>query len=192
MRVIAGSLKGRRIPFRAKRSGQARVTSDFVKGAAFSILGEGLSGQWFLDVFAGSGQIGLEAHSRGAHVVMNEADRQRHRGLSELLEAWGLEGDIALHCRKAARLLPELAGRDARFSVAYLDPPYDRPERGDTLCATTLEQLCSSPLMGPGGVVLVQHASPSELPDHPGSMALVRQRAYGNTSLSLYRAQDQP
>ena len=76
MRIIAGEFKGRRIPFNNRKYGNARVTSDFVKKAVFSSLGEILCGKYFLDLFSCSGQIGLEACSRGAQVVINEPDRR--------------------------------------------------------------------------------------------------------------------
>ena len=82
MRVIAGRLKGRRIPFNNRRFGNARVTSGRVKEAVFSMLGTELQGLRFLDLFAGSGQMGLEAFSRGCDAVMNELDRPRHAFLT--------------------------------------------------------------------------------------------------------------
>ena len=112
MRIISGTLKGRTIPFNSRRFGNARITSGRVKEAVFSILGTDLSGKRFLDLFAGSGQIGFEAYSRGAHVVMNDFDRRRHGLIQGLVDQWGLAGQLALHCRRAEKLVSSLAALD--------------------------------------------------------------------------------
>ena len=189
MRIIAGNLKGRRIPFNIRKHGSARVTSDFVKKAAFSILVEDLTGKRFLDLFACSGQIGLEAFSRGAEVVMNEADRRRHRFVSGLVDAWGLRDRIRILCRPAEKLLPALAAEPHPFDVIYLDPPYHTRLRGIPFCRAILQRLVLTPsILEPSGAVLVQHEAGLDLPDSLPPLSILKQKPYGNTLLSVYGA----
>lgn len=188
MRIIAGSLKGRRIPFNNRNYGNARVTSDFVKKAVFSLLGEDLCGMRFLDAFACSGQIGLEAFSRGADVVMNEVDRRRFRFISGLLKDWGLNDRIRLCSRPADRLFPQLSSEALRFDAIYLDPPYRDEVGGAPACQAVLERFATIPLLTDAGAVVMQHASEYSLPDVFPPLSLHKQKRYGNTSLSIYKA----
>ena len=186
MRIIAGSLKGRRIPFNNRRYGNARVTSDFVKEAAFSILGETLAGRRFLDLFAGSGQIGLEAFSRGAEVAMNERDRRRCRFIADLIGAWGLRERIQLTSLPAERLISGLEAAGTAFDVIYLDPPYDRRLDGTPFALSMLHRIGAASLSCEAGVVLVQHPSQLDLPVSSGDLSILRRKTYGNTGLTLY------
>ena len=86
IRVIGGSLKGRKIPFDNKKFKNADITTQKVKGAVFSMLGEDLYGTAFLDLYGGSGQIGLEALSRGSRIVIiNEKDKERYEFLKSFI-----------------------------------------------------------------------------------------------------------
>jgi 16S rRNA (guanine(966)-N(2))-methyltransferase RsmD len=88
VRIISGTLRGKVIPFLNSRYGDADITSQKVKGALFSMLGEHLNGKVFVDLFSGSGQIGVEALSRGADlVVFNESDRSRFRFIKDFADA---------------------------------------------------------------------------------------------------------
>ena len=190
MRIIAGSLKGRRIPFNNRKYGNARVTSDFVKKAAFSILGETLAGRRFLDLFAGSGQIGLEAFSRGAEVAMNERDRRRCRFIADLIGAWGIREQVQLTSLPAERLIPRLEAAGATFDVIYLDPPYDRYLDDTPFALSMLHRIGATALSRGGGVVLVQHPSQLDLPASSGNLSILRRKTYGNTCLTLYGASE--
>ncbi len=186
MRIIAGEFKGRRISFANKKYGNARVTSDFVKKAAFSSLGETLSGKSFLDLFACSGQIGLEACSRGARVVINEPNRRCNRFIAQLIDHWHLDGRIELFARSAQALLPQLARSHARFDIIYLDPPYPKQLDGHPLSRAVLTRLATTPILAPNARILVQHASQTPLPESLSGLILSRQKKYGDTMLSTY------
>ena len=189
MRIISGTLKGRTIPFNSRRFGNARVTSGRVKEAVFSILGTDLSGKRFLDLFAGSGQIGLEAYSRGAYVVMNEFDRRRHGLIEDLVAQWGLSDQLALHCRRAEELVPSLVTVDERFDVAYLDPPYGARTGDQPLAVRAAELLSEARLMDPRGHIVIQHDLRTSLPEAVGEFALNKRRDYGDTSLSILQGE---
>ncbi len=188
MRIITGHLKGRTIPFSPRKYGDARTTSGRVKEAAFSMLGSNMDGMAFLDACAGSGQIGLEAWSRGASVVMNEPDPARHRLIAGLIDSWGLDDRVLIHADPAERLLLALEAEGATFDMVYLDPPYEAQIEGDPAACWMLSRLGRSPLMSEGCLVMVQHGSRVELPPSPGRLRQTRQRKHGDTVLTLYEA----
>ncbi len=186
MHIIAGEFKGRRISFNRKKCGNARVTSDFVKKAAFSSLGEILSGKYFLDLFSCSGQIGLEACSRGAQVVINEPDRRCNRFIAQLVNHWHLSDRIQLYARPAQTLLPQLARRRFRFDVIYLDPPYHKQLDGQAMSRAMLIRVATTPILAPNARILVQYASQTTLPESFPNLILSRKKKYGDTMLSTY------
>ena len=187
MRIITGKLKGRTVPFDVRKYGNARVTPGRVKEAAFAVLGARLDQLDFLDLFSCSGQVGLEAYSRGARVFLNEPDRRRHRFISKLLKDWGVEQQIHLLDHPAETLLPLLESERQLFDVIYLDPPYRLQLDGVPFARGILTRLSGSTLVAPSGHVLIQHAVDLELPDAAGSLTLRVRKNYGGTSVSFYR-----
>ena len=188
MRIITGRLKGRTIPFNPRKYGDARTTSGRVKEAAFSMLGPNLDGKRFLDLCAGSGQIGFEAWSRGARVVMNEPDPVRHRLITGLIDTWELADRIRIHAVLAGRLLTALEAEGAAFDIVYLDPPYEARIEEDPAVCWMLSRVGGSPLVSDRCVVTVQHSPRIELPPSPGRLRQVKQRKHGDTVLTLYEA----
>ena len=187
MRIITGRLKGRTIPFDVKKHGNARVTPARIKEAAFSILGARLDHLHFLDLFSCSGQIGLEAYSRGARVLLNEPDRRRHGFISKLLADWGAEKRIRLTNHHAERLLPLLESEQRPFDVVYVDPPYRLKLEGVPCALAVLSRLSGSVLVPVTGHVLVQHVTGLDLPATVRRLSLSVRKTYGGTSLSIYQ-----
>ncbi|MBK34310.1 MAG: hypothetical protein CME26_02125 [Gemmatimonadetes bacterium] len=185
MRVITGDLKGRRIPFNNNRFGNARVTSDFVKEAAFSTLGP-VAGERFLDLFAGSGQIGLEAWSRGADVTLNEQDGRRYQFIKSLVEEWGIRERLQIGQKNAFAFLS--SSNDDPVDVAYLDPPYHETLRETPLAQAALEAFVTSPLAAPHTRVLLQHHTSFEMPESVNGFTPIRSKVYGETCLTTYVA----
>lgn len=182
MRIVTGDLRGRRIP--SGRLGNLRLTSSRLKEAIFTMLGADLQGCNFLDLCAGSGQMGLEALSRGAQVVFNEPDRRRYRLLRELLRDWRIGAEM--HEVRAEMLIPRLGEETRRFHTIYIDPPYHARHSGAPLCMALLEKLGEISLLQPDGIVLAQHQKELELPAETGDLKRLRSRDYGNTSLCIY------
>ena len=188
MRIITGSLKGRVIPFDVEQHGEIRVTSQKVKKAAFSILGENLTNTRFLDLCAGSGQIGLEAASRGAQVVMNEPDETRHRFIDNLRQSWGVRESAKLFGLSAERLVITLEAEGRCFEIIFLDPPYNDERDGRPLSISLLAKIAATSLSATPGLILVQHASKLEMPESVGLQSRLKQRHYGGTALTLYKS----
>jgi len=187
MQIIAGQFKGRRIPFNNRKQGNARVTSGFVKKAAFTSLGEVLLNKSFLDPFSCSGQIGLEACSRGAQVVMNEPDRRRNHFITQLIQSWNLTDQITLHARPAQTLLAQLARSGCLFDVVYLDPPYHENIDHLPMSCAILAQLAQTPILRSNALILVQHDTRTDLPEALSDLVLSRQKKYGETTLTTYK-----
>jgi len=182
VRIVTGDLRGRRIP--SGRLGNLRLTSSRLKESIFAMLGSHLQGTRFLDLCAGSGQMGLEALSRGAQVVFNEPDRRRYSHLRGLLREWRVGAQM--HDVRAEMLIPRLNEEARLFDAIYLDPPYHAQHAGQPLCQALLEKLAATPILAQDGIVLAQHQKTLDLPTEVGSLNCVRTREYGNTRLSIY------
>ncbi|MFQ5802046.1 MAG: 16S rRNA (guanine(966)-N(2))-methyltransferase RsmD [Candidatus Methylomirabilales bacterium] len=179
MRVIAGVAKGRRL--RVPRRKGVRPTSEYLREALFDILGSSVRGVHFLDLYAGSGAVGIEALSRGAaEVVFLEQDPVCLRVLRENVEMTGLRkrrvvaGDVL-------RVLPRLVRQGKSFEIVFLDPPY-----GTDFAMRTLDVLASGDLLRPSGVVIVEHFAKAPLPQRIGMLSQIRKKGHGQTVLSFY------
>jgi len=175
VRVIAGSAGGIRLL--SARGMATRPTLDRVRESLFGILAPRLAGAQVLDLYAGTGALGLEALSRGAEgCVFVECDARALDVLRRNLLRTGL----AARARVEARRLPQgLAGlaRTGPFDLVLCDPPYAlRP------WAALLSGVL--PLLSPGAVVACEHAAQDELP-LPGELRVLRRERYGQTSVSL-------
>ena len=177
LRIIAGSLGGRRIA--APRGRSTRPTREAVREAWFSALGPGVSGARVADLFAGSGALGIEALSRGAaHVTFVERGRAALATLRENLAELGLEERSEVAASEAGAFLERLdvpgPGAPGPFDLALADPPYDSdwPER---LAALLRERRFA-------GLLCVEHR-PGALED----AGAVWRRAYGDTILTFLR-----
>ncbi|MBI4517670.1 MAG: pantetheine-phosphate adenylyltransferase [Deltaproteobacteria bacterium] len=187
MRVIAGSAKGRRLKTTAGRA--TRPTADRVKEAMFSIVCSRfeLAETAVLDLFAGSGALGIEALSRGARrAVFVEAGHAAARALRANLEACGFGDRSRLLPLSAPAALRRLAREGARFEGALLDPPYSKG-----LVAATLAQLASAAIVRPGGWVLVEHHCDEPPPAEPWPYLTPTHR-YGKTGVSILRVPEEP
>ena len=182
MRIVTGSLKGRSIPFNPRRHGEIRVTSARLKEAVFSMLGP-LAGRSFLDLCAGSGQIALEAYSRGARVTACEPNGRRYRMLRELLQTWGVDERLQLSNQKAQMLISQGGGS---YDGVYVDPPYEAALGGRPLSLALAEQLALSGMIDSGGMMFVQHPGGLHLPDSLDSLRLERRRRFGDSAVSVY------
>ncbi|MEW6753981.1 MAG: RsmD family RNA methyltransferase [Candidatus Latescibacterota bacterium] len=188
MRIVSGTLRGRAIPSHRSLAG-IRLTSARLKEAIFSMLGDDLTGHSFLDLCAGSGQVGLEALSRGAQVLLNEPDRCRCDRIRSLLGQWQVEG-AETRCMTAQRLVAQLGAEDRRFDVVYVDPPYQAERGGRPLSLDLLEELGRVCPLEEQGLVLVQHRARLALPVQAGTLQLLQRRSYGSTELCIYRVGD--
>ncbi|MGE5508892.1 MAG: 16S rRNA (guanine(966)-N(2))-methyltransferase RsmD [Chitinophagales bacterium] len=189
MRIIAGragGLKLKPVPGR-----NTRPTTDRVKESVFGILGERCVDARVLDLFAGTGALGLEALSRGAaRAVFVEKQGSAVKVLHENLRATGLAGEAQVIAGDALAALGRLGapgGRDAEaaeepFTLVFLDPPY-----GTGLAEAALERLgAGGGLLAPGAVVVVEHSNHAVPAEQAGTLRLRRRERYGETVVSFY------
>ena len=173
MRVVAGEFKGRRLV--APRGRRTRPTADRVREALFSMLGD-VSGARVLDLYAGSGALGIEALSRGAEsAVFVERDRAALAALARNLEATGAPGEVRR--QDVARFL---ARQEGTFDLVFCDPPYDgAPAIAATLAAALPEILDEDARI----VTESDKRNPLVLP-----LPLVVERSYGDTRIAIHSA----
>jgi 16S rRNA (guanine(966)-N(2))-methyltransferase RsmD len=179
MRIIAGRFKGARLP--TLRGKTVRPTTERVREAVFNILGPVVEGARILELFAGSGAFGFEALSRGAaSVVFVDKDKKAAVTIAQAARMLGLKDSSSILVMDASRAVEKLARAGERFSIIYLDPPYDTGWIAKIVNAPALMTLFTA-----DGVLLVEkgiHTPDLPLPDTL-CKRLVRQ--YGDTLVEI-------
>jgi 16S rRNA (guanine(966)-N(2))-methyltransferase RsmD len=179
MRVIAGSLKGRRL--KSPTWNGLRPTSDKLRETLFNVLGGRVVGARVLDGYAGTGAIGIEAISRGArHVTFVEADRRAQALIDDNLKTCGIETGYTMLRSTVERAWSTLVADPAftPFTLILLDPPYDQPA-GEMLAG-------ADRLLAPEGWVVLEHARRTLPPDHAGRLERARDLRSGDSALAIY------
>lgn len=184
MRIIGGEARGR--PIRLPAGYRIRPTADRVKESLFNILNP-VGGAYFLDIYAGCGNVGLEALSRGARgSVFVEKDPRLAGVIRENLRLLGFEGQGEVIAASAEQGLRRLGKRGASFDVLFADPPYDRNFLPEILMC-----LEGTGLLAENGIIVLQH---SVREDPKGSLTqtlvMTDQRRYGDTLLSFLKKID--
>jgi 16S rRNA (guanine966-N2)-methyltransferase len=180
MRVIGGERKGRRL---IVPKGQAvRPTAARVKESLFNILPHDFTGMRVLDLFAGTGNLSIEALSRGAvKAVLVDASARSATAIRENLRRLGLTARTEIWVAPAARALKTLAKRGEKFDMIFLDPPYDQG-----LLESSLKVLAKGDLLYPSGTVVAEHSTREAVNSRYQSLVLNDQRRYGDTLLSFF------
>lgn len=183
MRIIAGVFKGRRL---ASVKGKMRPTSDKVREAIFSILGVPVVEARVLDLFAGTGALGLEALSRGGQtVVFVEEHPASLAVLRRNIHDLGLSDRTKVLPLPVKAGLRKLAAREAVFDLAFLDPPY-----GGGLAAATLKDLEAAQILAPSARVVAEHSRRETLPEVVGALRGTDLRTYGDTRVAFYEIRE--
>jgi 16S rRNA (guanine966-N2)-methyltransferase len=173
VRVITGIAKGRRL----RSPETARPTADSVRSSIFNILGPDCRDARVLDLFAGSGALGIEALSRGAkHATFVDNDREACRAIEENLAVTRLEGTLVR--TDAERFLDGAPGEP--YDLVFLDPPY---ERGLPFVAQILEKLAAGAWVSRGGTVVAE--APAGEIDLPAAFRQTRTRRFGQTQVTI-------
>ncbi len=179
MRVIAGTAKGHRL--KVAKGTITRPATDLVRGAIFSIL-ETTTGDWeqVLDLFSGSGALGIEALSRGAGWV-DFVERQPRccAIIRENLEKTKLAAQAHVYCCSVAKALSFL---DKEYSIILMDPPYS-----DSSIGNVVTQLATSKLVGAGSIVVVTHSPHLPLNSTYATLNLIKEHRHGDSCIAVYR-----
>lgn len=179
MRVITGSARGRRLG--TPEGLDTRPTAELVKEAVFSMIQFEIEGAAVLDLFAGSGQIGIEALSRGARSCVFVDQSKACRGvIEENLKNSGLAENSQIFTMDASAYLRATSGP---FDIAFLDPPYHKG---------VFEKLLTpaSELMSENGIIICESGSKDDMPDAAGALNKSREYRYGKTKITVYRNAD--
>lgn len=184
MRIIGGQYSGRRLL--APKGRDTRPTADRTRESLFNVLTARddvvFDGARIIDLFAGSGALGLEAMSRGgAWCLFVETDAPARGAIRDNVEALGLFGVTRIHRRSAAALGTKPASAGAPFTLAFLDPPYDKG-----LVPPALETLREGGWLADGAIVIVEQGK-SETPAAVADFTELDRRTYGAAQIGLYR-----
>jgi len=184
MRIIAGKAKGHQLKV-PKRSA-TRPATDLVRGAIFSIL-DTATNDWtrVLDLFAGSGALGIEALSRGAGWV-DFVDREPRCCdiIRQNLEKTKLAAQAHIYCCSVAKALSFL---DKEYSIILMDPPYSNSSIGDLVA-----QLATSKLVGANSIIVVTHSPRLPLNSTYATLNLIKERRHGDSCIALYQKEGKP
>jgi 16S rRNA (guanine966-N2)-methyltransferase len=181
MRVIGGERKGRRLLVPKGRA--VRPTAARVKESLFNILPHDFSGMKVLDLFAGTGNLSIEALSRGAaKAVLVDASRRSATTIRENLRRLGLTARTEVWVAPAPRALKSLAKRGESFDMIFLDPPYDEGQ-----VEPSLKAVARAGLLSDTGTVIAEHSAREVVSPRYDSLILNDQRRYGDTLLSFFK-----
>lgn len=181
MRIISGRYRGRRL--KGPTGEGLRPTSDRVKESIFNILADRLSGARVMDMFAGTGNLGLEALSRdAASAIFIDSSPRSLRVLHDNLSMVGPSVPAKVMTGDALRAVETLARRGERFDLVFVDPPYHQG-----LADRALQALSGAGIVAPGGVIVVECAAKEPAPGGHG-FCLFRTAAYGDTVVYFFAA----
>lgn len=181
MRVISGELKGRKLA--AVPGTSTRPTIDKVKESIFNIIGPYFDGGTVLDLFAGTGGLGIEALSRGmSRGVFVDKDFKALQVIKKNIETCRLEGQADVFRNDARKAIVQLSERGEIFDLVFLDPPYHL-----NLVPSLLAELERHGLLAESAQVVAEHGSNTELPDAVSQLTRWKLSTYGDTSVSFYR-----
>ena len=179
MRVIGGEFKGRKLS--VSRGRQIRPSSDRVREAIFDILGPAWTFQRVLDLFAGTGSLGIEALSRGAEeAVFVEQGKGALTVLKGNLKALGLKSRSWVLPLSAKKGIAVLGERGEVFDLIFMDPPY-----GKDMVGKTVDEIVRRGILAATGVIVAEHASRDRILP-PLGLGLSQQRRYGDTTVSFF------
>ncbi len=186
MRIIAGTYRSRIL--KSLEGLALRPTSDRLRETLFNVLGSDVAGARFVDLFAGTGAVGIEALSRGAvEAVFIENHAPAVTLIRRNLESLGVRSGFQVLASDVVRGLEKLAPRkqraDQRFDCVFLDPPYSAAEQ----YVRVLEFLGSTDLLASGAIVVAEHRRKFDLPEQAGALRRVRVLRQGDAALSFYR-----
>lgn len=183
MRVISGKFKGRKLI--SIKGCRIRPTSDRIKESIFDILGNDFERKIVLDLFAGTGGLGIEALSRGAsRAVFIDTYPQAVGVIKKNLAELGLLDCTKIFRRNPLRGLTFLKGLNVKFDIIFLDPPYDKG-----FADKTMNHISQSGVVAPTATVIAEHSYKEVIGPKVGRLILKDQRTYGKTVISFFEVE---
>lgn len=180
-RIISGLAKG--IVLETPEGMKTRPTSDRAKEALFSILGDVYMGKGVLDLYSGTGSLGIESLSRGAgHCVFIDKNRKAARIIKNNIQKCRLDSSSHVICMDVVKAIDLTEVRESKFACIIMDPPYDK-----NLLARTIEKINENDIIEKKGVLVVEHSERESPPDEIAGFILWDRRSYGAVNFSFYR-----
>jgi len=184
MRVISGAQKG--LPLKAVPGAGTRPTTDKVKESIFNMIGPYFEGGLAVDLFAGSGGLGIESLSRGIDTcIFIEKDPRAIQIIHENIKKCKLEDQAEVYKADANRAIKALEKRHAQVDLLFVDPPYQKVGYYDLI-----EQFTEKNLLTDKAIILCEHEKGVDLPISYGPYTLKRKEIYGSTIISIYRQEE--
>lgn len=181
MRVVSGSKKGH--PLQAVPGKGTRPTVDKVKESIFNMIGPYFDGGLALDLYAGTGGLGIEALSRGVErCIFIDANRKAVSVVYKNLDATGLRDQAEVYCNDANRALNALAKRELVFDLVFLDPPYAEQKIESQLAIMNDHGLLAS-----GALIVAEHDAKDKMCEQIADIVKIRETTYGQTVITIYR-----
>ena len=189
MRIIAGTLKGRRLA--SPTWDGLRPTSDKLRETLFNVLAPRMAGAKVLDGYAGTGALGIEAISRGAaHVTFVERDRRAQQLIAENVARCGIVNGYAIIGTTVLQAIEALSGEPS-FDIVLLDPPYASPRVPGSGISDDIHDVLQTvgAIVKTDGVVVLEHARRRQAPETAGSLVRSREVVSGDSALTIYICQ---
>ncbi|WP_432665156.1 16S rRNA (guanine(966)-N(2))-methyltransferase RsmD [Wukongibacter baidiensis] len=184
MRIISGKAKGVRL--KALKGMDTRPTSDKVKESIFNIIAPYVDDSKVLDLFSGTGNLGLEAVSRGAaYAYLIEKNRKCQPIIKENINKAKLDDSIKLIIKDAVSALKMFKDNNERFDIIFMDPPYLKG-----FIIPCLEEISDLNLLNIDGIIVIEHDIKDILPETVKDITKFKERKYGTTMVSFYCKED--
>jgi 16S rRNA (guanine966-N2)-methyltransferase len=180
LRVVSGVCKGRAL--KAVPGNTTRPTTDKVKEALFNMIGPYFEKGLGLDLFAGSGGLGLEALSRGLdRVIFVDRERKAIQTIYENIQACKMEDKAEVYRNDADRALKALIKREMRFDYIFLDPPYKKQQ-----LLSLMQKISEHRVLKNGGYIICEHSHDVELPESVEEFTQFKHEKYGIIAITIY------
>ena len=191
MRVIGGDRKGKKLS--TFKGSSIRPTADMVREALFNVIEPYSPFDSVLDLYAGSGGVGIEALSRGAaRAVFVERDARAVAVIDKNIAGCGFTDQATVMKREVVEAIGVLAAGGSTFDLVFMDPPYSAAPGSDgALVATTIKAAAEKGILAPGAIIVAE-ASSKDAPPDPGAtcgVELIKDKLYGDTAVYFYRKQ---
>ncbi|MFZ5966331.1 MAG: 16S rRNA (guanine(966)-N(2))-methyltransferase RsmD [Bacillota bacterium] len=184
LRVIAGSLRGRRL--KAPKGLNTRPTTDRIKESIFSMIHGFIPESIVLDLFSGTGNLGIESLSRGAaKAYFVDKSKESIQIIKENIAETGLQDKSMAILSDAFKVLNRLSEEGIKFDIIFLDPPYLKD-----LIMPCIHTILREKLLNDNGIIVIEHDSKDILPEKIDSISIYKQKKYGNTTISIYTEED--
>lgn len=180
MRIIAGEAKGKRL--KCRKGTDTRPTQDSIKESLFSIITPYITDSRFLDLFSGTGNIALEALSRGAkRAVMIEKDQEALKYIIKNINNLGYENRSRAYKNEVLRAIEILGRKGEKFDIIFMDPPYK-----DEVCERVMRAVSKAGLLADNGLIICEHHMYEDMSEEVGEFKKTDERKYGKKVVTFY------